>query len=314
MAKYAIYLTGSGTASARPVVGILEIPDEPASTFTARLAAQTALLAVGEAVVQLVEGTSITDEIGTDDTNTISYTVDARGAPNAPPPVSLTPVTVARRTLEQRQAIYRARRDDLLNVALPYANFGRSFTDTEFNNWLTYVKDLRDLSDTPANPEGVVFPTRPSLTGTAGEAVWTRLYRRNNILSTVGLASGVPTGGLIETGSNVNGLYMRFADGGQLCRARIVPGYFSAARLVTSWTFPAAFFGLATYSFHATFSTRDNTNTVAGLPELDIEECTIISQNRSATSIDIHVMSPTYTFVTGDDVWLDLIAFGRWAT
>lgn len=308
MARYAIYSTNTGVSTARPVLGLVEIPDEPSSTFATRLSAQTALLNANEALIEVSSTTGFTDQDSDTDTN--DFTVN----PTLTPPVSLTAVSVARFTLEQRQAFHRAKRDSLLSTALPYANFGRSFTDTEFNNWLTYVKDLRDLSDTPANPEGVTFPTRPSLTGTAGEAVWTRLYRRNNILSTVGLSSGVPTGGLIETGSNANGLYMRFADGGQLCRARIVPSYFSAARLVTSWTFPAAFFGLATYSFVATFSNRDNTNTVAGLPELDIEECTIISQDRSATAIDIHVMSPTYTFVTGDTVWLDVIAFGRWAT
>lgn len=42
-------------------------------------------------------------------------------------------------------------------------------------------------------------------------------YRRNNILGTVSQASGVPTGAVIERGSNANGEYVRYADGTQIC-------------------------------------------------------------------------------------------------
>ena len=38
-------------------------------------------------------------------------------------------------------------------------------------------------------------------------------YSRENILGTVSQAAGVPTGEIIERGSNANGEYVRFADG-----------------------------------------------------------------------------------------------------
>jgi hypothetical protein len=59
---------------------------------------------------------------------------------------------------------------------------------------------------------GTVPNERVSATLTADKA-----YRRGNILGTVSQSSGVPTGALIERGSNSNGEYVRFADGTQIC-------------------------------------------------------------------------------------------------
>lgn len=43
-------------------------------------------------------------------------------------------------------------------------------------------------------------------------------YAKDNILGTVSQTSGVPTGAVIERGSNANGVYVRFADGTQICQ------------------------------------------------------------------------------------------------
>lgn len=53
--------------------------------------------------------------------------------------------------------------------------------------------------------------TRTAL-GTTGA-----LYSRDSILGTVSQSAGVPTGAIIERGSNANGEYVRFADGTQIC-------------------------------------------------------------------------------------------------
>lgn len=44
-----------------------------------------------------------------------------------------------------------------------------------------------------------------------------RIFSRGNILGTVSQSAGVPTGAVIERGSNANGEYVRFADGTQIC-------------------------------------------------------------------------------------------------
>ena len=46
---------------------------------------------------------------------------------------------------------------------------------------------------------------------------WQAVYNASNILGTVSQSAGVPTGAIIERGSNANGEYVRFADGMQIC-------------------------------------------------------------------------------------------------
>jgi hypothetical protein len=55
-----------------------------------------------------------------------------------------------------------------------------------------------------------------------------KAFRRGNILGTVSQSGGVPTGAIIERGSNANGSYVRLADGTQECwtymTAVVAPG------------------------------------------------------------------------------------------
>jgi len=46
---------------------------------------------------------------------------------------------------------------------------------------------------------------------------WQEVFSRAQVLGTVSQLAGVPTGALIEQGSNANGSYIRFADGTQIC-------------------------------------------------------------------------------------------------
>jgi hypothetical protein len=46
---------------------------------------------------------------------------------------------------------------------------------------------------------------------------WQELYHTNNILGAVSQSGGVPTGAIIERGSNANGEYVKFADGTMIC-------------------------------------------------------------------------------------------------
>ncbi|MGN6772614.1 MAG: hypothetical protein ACTHJQ_22610 [Rhizobiaceae bacterium] len=66
-------------------------------------------------------------------------------------------------------------------------------------------------------------------------------YQKSTILGTVSQSSGVPTGAIIEKGSNANGRYVRFADGTQICTALITLVYTTVNVLTIGWTFPAAF-------------------------------------------------------------------------
>ncbi|WP_278397756.1 hypothetical protein [Stutzerimonas kunmingensis] len=75
----------------------------------------------------------------------------------------------------------------------------------------------------------------------AGVSPGPEFYQRSNILGTVSQSGGVPTGAIIERGSNANGGYVRFADGTQICRVVHVGGYTANISLTRDW--PALFVG-----------------------------------------------------------------------
>ncbi|MFN4131274.1 MAG: pyocin knob domain-containing protein, partial [Paracoccaceae bacterium] len=80
---------------------------------------------------------------------------------------------------------------------------------------------------------------------------WRRILHLGNLVGTVSQSGGVPTGAVIERGSNANGQFVRFADGTMICRHAIALGsriafgagtYADPWRTAGSdWTFPAAF-------------------------------------------------------------------------
>jgi hypothetical protein len=73
--------------------------------------------------------------------------------------------------------------------------------------------------------------------GTGGWSPWRKHYDSRNIIGTVSQSAGVPSGAVIERGSNANGEYVRFADGTQICTHQVS----ADAAAEVAWTFPAAF-------------------------------------------------------------------------
>lgn len=77
------------------------------------------------------------------------------------------------------------------------------------------------------------------------------LYSRGGILGTVSQSGGVPTGAIIQRGSNANGEFVRFADGTQICTSPglsggnvdLGMGYMFRTGEIT-WTFPLAFISI----------------------------------------------------------------------
>ena len=74
-------------------------------------------------------------------------------------------------------------------------------------------------------------------------------YDKENILGVVSQVGGIPTGAVIERGSNANGEYVRFADGTQICHfdgtdpspATTADGAIFRSNSPYTWTFPAGF-------------------------------------------------------------------------
>ncbi|EPG6646466.1 hypothetical protein OPR00_006272 [Pseudomonas aeruginosa] len=78
---------------------------------------------------------------------------------------------------------------------------------------------------------------RPALGSTGA------LYSRDSILGAVSQASGIPSGAIIERGSNANGEYVRFADGTQVCIVTLLGNGSQQPGTPITLPLPAAFLG-----------------------------------------------------------------------
>ncbi|WP_051960487.1 hypothetical protein [Devosia riboflavina] len=111
------------------------------------------------------------------------------------------------------------------------------------------------------NTAGAGVPEDVTMTQLLALLKATGAYARDNILGAVSQSGGVPTGYIIERGSNANGQYVRFADGTQICWHKS-PGSFSATNAAGSvfasglatFTFPVAFSAAPNVTYNAAFS------------------------------------------------------------
>lgn len=90
-------------------------------------------------------------------------------------------------------------------------------------------------------------------------------YCRTNIVGTVTQTSSVPTGAIVETATNANGTYTKFADGTLICQgpmADFAVGAAAVATVSSSATFPALFIN-STYYFTC-FGAPNTSNDVYG--------------------------------------------------
>ncbi|MEP4998127.1 MAG: hypothetical protein ABJT07_08260, partial [Pseudophaeobacter sp.] len=71
-----------------------------------------------------------------------------------------------------------------------------------------------------------------------GWSEWREGYTQGSILGSVSQSDEVPTGALIERGSNANGEYVRLADGTQICTNQ---AFQTSDTADTPWTYPASF-------------------------------------------------------------------------
>ncbi|WP_283966846.1 pyocin knob domain-containing protein [Tritonibacter sp. AK171] len=132
---------------------------------------------------------------------------------------------------------------------------------------------------------------------------WSKVYSQASLLGTVAQSGGVPTGAVIERGSNANGEYVRFADGTQICVSPDFTyldvthpaGALYRTAAPVSWTPPAGFGGVDSMS--GAVLSQGNSQTHWGTMR-------VINSN----SIDISVYAPNST--TGRAVRAMVI--GRW--
>ena len=123
------------------------------------------------------------------------------------------------------------------------------------------------------------------------------------LLGTVSQSGGVPTGAIIERGTNANGDYTKFADGTLVCSIRTLAVPYAAANyLAANWTFPATFSALPRV-FPAQGAVVDAFKLNRGVPGA--------TGDTSYAAIRVFATG-TDTYVSGDSATLQIFALGRW--
>lgn len=130
---------------------------------------------------------------------------------------------------------------------------------------------------------------------------------RADILGTVSQSGGVPTGAIIEAGSNSNGTYTKFADGTMICR-RVI----TTADVNTSMNVPDNLGGYrggqTLIAFPATFSGQPvGCGDVVNNP--DGARCNVTAGNTSTWTVGLHTINSGNV---GTTYAINLLAIGRW--
>lgn len=122
-----------------------------------------------------------------------------------------------------------------------------------------------------------------------------KAYRRGNILGPVSQSSGVPTGAIIERGSNANGNYVKFADGTQICWR---PRFQMNGPSLYGWDFPAPFLDVDSYNVMTEFE-------IGSASDANIFGGHMVYSASTGTYTNVRASVP-------DIVFARMMAIGRW--
>lgn len=130
---------------------------------------------------------------------------------------------------------------------------------------------------------------------------------KSNILGTVSQASGLPTGAIVEWGSNSNGIYVRYADGTQICHKRVgvdsstltVGTALYGSNAYGGGSYPAAFAAIPTVNAQAQYYTNGSVGFWASCYNQPTQTSWGDWRSVSATSL-------------ANGGAINLIAIGRW--
>jgi hypothetical protein len=141
----------------------------------------------------------------------------------------------------------------------------------------------------------------------AGAAAGTVLFGRANILGTVSQSGGVPTGAVIQRGSNANGEFVRYADGTQICTATVTLEFVAADRFRFIWNFPA------TFSANPAVSHSLLINTAVGYTTRSNYGVTATAGiGTTQAFLDQYRITGATNIVAGNTVDSKAVAIGRW--
>lgn len=160
----------------------------------------------------------------------------------------------------------------------------------------------------PATHDNTLF-TR--MKNTDGWTEWERVFSTNNTVGTVSQSGGVPTGAIIERGSNANGEYVRFADGTQICTSVFDVTFKQTFALIKEWAFPAAFVTGSSGDLVFSFAQNEGASSTTPSPN-SLVGYDIGAPTTSNVQVRLRRMTGGSDFVAGDIAKTTAIVMGRW--
>ncbi|WOC14577.1 hypothetical protein [Pseudochrobactrum sp. MP213Fo] len=141
-----------------------------------------------------------------------------------------------------------------------------------------------------------------------------KAFRRGNILGNVSQSGGVPTGAVIQSGSNANGDFVRYADGTQIFSASGVVAEYSSGDVLraefsysANFILPPALMALMNSAYDYNGTAFNSSTLMASGGSSVVKRFT---RNNSAT---IDIMRPAAgAWSSGDAMKIDCVAIGRW--
>jgi hypothetical protein len=160
----------------------------------------------------------------------------------------------------------------------------------------------------PESNTGRTF-TLPDATGeilTDAQNDPAKLFRQDNILGTVSESGGVPTGAIIERGSNANGEFVRYADGTLIMWKDISA---DLALIANTYTTPATL--TATASSSLSFSVDARVSSWDDNADRFTAQQNAIARIQSTTTVDV-LVNPSAASYLGSFGGFSYIVTGRW--
>lgn len=136
---------------------------------------------------------------------------------------------------------------------------------------------------------------------------WKKIYNTGNILGTVSQSGGVPTGAIIESGSNVNGSYVKYADGTATCSSVMDVSFATATYLGQggNWTLPIQLLaGTVSVNCSRTAASTLASRIISGSGCCDAANGTLGTVRLFYNGTD--------SFISGDIATMNANAHGKW--
>ena len=160
------------------------------------------------------------------------------------------------------------------------------------------------LKDASSTTKGIIELATPAevLAGTDAERAVTPDTLTDKILGTVSQSGGVPTGAVIEQGSNANGEYVKFADGTMIASAGLSLTETNNNGSGTTGALPA------------TFIANPTVNSLSSITSVSGSACRVVEATATVTTYKgkIITISNGGTVTGAGDDYVRFLVIGRW--